>query len=137
PGLLRAGQRMQSERSFPAPLGPVDLDDPAAGQAADAQRDVQRDGAGGDYLHRRADLVAEPHDRAPAELPFDLGESSLQGLVPVTAGPVDCPVGACHGNSRWIQELACWFSCRSRSYVLPPTIPRTAVQLPCRKVAGH
>src|SRR5580704_14744163 len=125
---------MQGERSFPAPFGSVDLDDPAAGQAADAQRDVQRDGAGGDHFHRGADLVAEPHDRAPAELPFDLGERSLQGLVPVTAGPVDCPVAACHGNSRWIQELASWFGCRSRSYVPPPTIPRAAAVLlsPCR-----
>ena len=68
---------------LPRGLRAVDLDDPAARQAADAERDVERDRAGGDDLDRRAGLVAEAHDRALAELLLDLGERDLERLVAV------------------------------------------------------
>jgi hypothetical protein len=101
---LCVGDRMQRHGGLPAALGPVYLDDPAAGQASDTQRDIQRDRPGRDHLNRLPALVAEPHDRASAELPLDLGERGLQGLVPVThlAGR---PVVACHGDSRRDREL--------------------------------
>ena len=52
------------------------------GHAADAERDVQRQRAGGDRvdLHLGA-LVAHAHDGALAELALDLRERALQGGV--------------------------------------------------------
>ena len=103
-GLLCVGGRVQRHGGLPAALRPVDLDDPAAGYAADAERDVQRDRPGRDHLDRCPGLVTEPHDRAPAELPLDLGERGLQGLLPV-ARLATRPVAACHGYSRRDQGL--------------------------------
>src|SRR5215472_483608 len=74
---------MQRKRSFSAALGSVYLDDPAAREAADAERHVQGDGAGRDDLDWSAGVVTEPHDGAAAELALDLRERDLQGLVPV------------------------------------------------------
>src|SRR5215831_19054006 len=123
-GLLRACGRVQGHRCLPASFRAVYLDDPAAGEAADAERDVQRDRPGRDHLDRRPGLVTEPHDRAPAELPLDLGERRLQGLLPVAGLPAR-PVAACHG-----------YSCRDhgllvgpRRYAPPPTKPRALGQL--------
>src|SRR5204862_1965711 len=62
-------------------LRPVDLDDPAARQAADAEGDVEAERAGRDDLDVVDDLtLAEPHDRALAMLLLDLRESGRQGL---------------------------------------------------------
>ena len=63
---------VQRQRGLAGGLRPVDLDDPAARDAADAERDVERERAGGDD----GDLVegaalAEAHDGALAELPVD------------------------------------------------------------------
>ena len=44
----------------------------------------------------RTRVVAKPHDGAPAELPLDLGERSLQGLLPVAALRRARPVVRCH-----------------------------------------
>ena len=68
---------------LPLTLRSVDLDDPAARQAADAERDVEGDRAGRDDLDRRPDVVAEAHDRALAELAVDLGERGVERLVAV------------------------------------------------------
>ncbi len=62
------------------------LDDPAARQPADAERDVERERSGRHDLD--VDLragVAHPHDRALAELPFDLLKSGTEclGLIHV------------------------------------------------------
>ena len=82
-GLLRVGDGMQRQARLAAALRPVDLDDPAPGEAADPERYVQGDRTGGDDLDRGASFVTEPHDGATAELPFDLRERGLQRLVPV------------------------------------------------------
>ncbi|EBA05501.1 hypothetical protein SSE37_00935, partial [Sagittula stellata E-37] len=60
----------------------VDLDDPALGQTADPQRDVETKGTGRgrlDILDRV--LAAQLHDRTLAELPFDLGQGAVQRLL--------------------------------------------------------
>ena len=44
-------------------------------------------------------LVTEPHDRSLAELPLDLDERGLQGLLPVSAPDGARPVAACHLDS--------------------------------------
>ena len=69
---------------YPIPEHMRYLDDTAAGQTPDAERQVEGDRTGRDHLDRHPRLVAEAHDRALAELPLDLEESGLQGLLPVT-----------------------------------------------------
>ena len=83
PQLLRAGHRVQRDGGLARRLRAVDLDDAPARQPPDAERDVERDRPGGDHLQRRADLVAESHHRALAELLVDVGERSIQSLVAV------------------------------------------------------
>lgn len=65
---------------LPEALGAVDLDDTAAGQPADAERDVEGDGPRGDDLDGRSHVVAEAHDRTLAVLLLDLPEDHSQGL---------------------------------------------------------
>jgi hypothetical protein len=58
-----------------------DLHHPAARQAAHTQRDIQAQRSGGDDVDLFDHLaVTQPHDRAFAELLFDLQQRSLQGL---------------------------------------------------------
>ncbi len=86
-------------QALSAALWSVYLDDAAARQAAEAQRHVQRDRTGRDHLDRHPRLLAEAHDRALAELPLDLEEGSLQGLLPV-ARPLGTRLAVCcHGDS--------------------------------------
>ena len=78
---------MQRERGLAGGLGPVDLDDPAAGNAADPECDVEAERTGGDGL----DLgdftrVAQAHDRALSELFFDGREGELNGLLALGGG---------------------------------------------------
>ena len=47
-GLLHLRDDLQAQRGLARRLGPVDLDDAAARQAADAQRDVEAERAGRD-----------------------------------------------------------------------------------------
>ncbi len=63
---------MERHRGLTGGLRAVDLDDPAAGQTAHAERHVERDGAGRDDLHLDMRLLAEPHHGALAELLVDL-----------------------------------------------------------------
>src|SRR5690606_12790026 len=75
----------------------VDLDDAAAGQAADAEGGVQRDRAGGDDLDGRAGVVAEPHDRSLAELAVDLGEGVVEGGPAILRGGLGGGLRCSHG----------------------------------------
>ena len=52
--LLRLGDDMQRQRRLARAFRPVDLDDPAARQAADAERDVEAERAGRDHLDVRS-----------------------------------------------------------------------------------
>ena len=77
--LLGLGDHVVDERRLARGLRAEDLDDAPARDAADAEREVQRQRAGRD----RVDLdlrarVAHAHDGALAELALDLGKRALQ-----------------------------------------------------------
>jgi len=79
--LLHFGDDLQGERGLAGRLRAVDLDHAAARQAADTQRDIEPQRAGGDDLDVFDLLaIAQAHDRALAELLFDLRQRRLQGL---------------------------------------------------------
>ena len=78
---LRLGDHVVDERRFAGRLRPEDLDDPAARQTADAERDVEGERAGRDRADRDGGLVVHLHDRALAELPLDLAERDVECLV--------------------------------------------------------
>ena len=78
---LRLGDRVHGQRGLPRRLGTVDLHDAPPGQAADAQRQVQGEGAGGNRLDVHPDVVAHAHDRALAELLLDLPQRGVQRLL--------------------------------------------------------
>ena len=80
---LRVGDRVERQRRLTRRLRAVDLDDAAARETADAERDVEGDRAGGDDLDGCALVAAQAHDRALAELAVDLGERGLEGLLAV------------------------------------------------------
>ncbi|OEI67236.1 putative protein recA [Curtobacterium sp. ER1/6] len=82
-GALRVGDGVQGQGRLTRGLRAVDLDDAAARQPADAERDVEGDRTGRDGGDGGALVGAEAHDRALAELPVDLGESGLEGLLAV------------------------------------------------------
>ena len=80
--LLHLGDHRQGQRRLAGRFRAVDLDDAAARQPADAERDVEPERAGGNHLDVLRHLgFAEPHDRALAELLLDLREGGLQGLA--------------------------------------------------------
>ncbi len=77
-GLLHVRDRVERQRRLAGGLRTVDLDDASARQAADAERDVERDGPRRDHLDGCALVAAEAHDRPLAELAVDLCEGVLQ-----------------------------------------------------------
>ena len=96
--LLRLGHGVQRQRGLARGFRPVDLDDAAARQAADAERDVEAERAGGDRLDlHRPVVLAEPHDRALAEGALDLGERGVQRLRLVHGGTFN----ETQGGSGW------------------------------------
>ena len=81
---LRFGDDLQGQRRFARGLRAVDLDDAAARQAADAECDVEPERAG----RHGFDVVggagiAQAHDRALAELFFDLPERGDERLLAI------------------------------------------------------
>ena len=72
---LHFGDDLQRERRLAARLRAVDFDHPAAWQAANAQCDIEPQRSGRYRLNVARDIVvAKAHDRALAELLFDLPE---------------------------------------------------------------
>ncbi len=80
-GLLGLGHPMQRQGRLAGTFRAVDLDHPAPGQAADAERDIQVDGTGGKNLGLDHVALAEAHHRALAEGSLNLGDRRFQGLV--------------------------------------------------------
>ncbi len=80
--LLGLGDRVQRQRGLAGRLRAVDLDDASPREAADAERDVEGDGARRDRLHvlHHRLLVAEAHDGALAEGLLDGGDRQLDRL---------------------------------------------------------
>ena len=75
---LRVGHGMQRDGGLTGGFGAVDFHHAAAGQAANAQGDVQGDGPGGNDFDRGTDFVAQAHHRALAELLVNLGKCCFQ-----------------------------------------------------------
>ena len=109
---LGACHRVEGHRGLTRGLRAVDLDDAAAGQAADAERGVKGDRARGDRFDGCSNLIAKPHDGALAVLLVNLREGSLEGLL---------TIGWCsHCSPRLIVPWACEprgpFACSFRPY---------------------
>jgi hypothetical protein len=85
---------MQRQRGLARALRPVNLDDPAARETANAQGEIQPKRAGGYHLDLLIDgALAHAHDRALAERPLDLRQRSLKRLVLLHAFiPLACHV---------------------------------------------
>ena len=82
--LLSLGDGVQRERGLAGGFRPVDFDDASARQAADAERDIEAERAGGDDIDiHRPVVLAELHDRALAEISLDLGQRRVERLGPV------------------------------------------------------
>ncbi len=80
--LLHLRHDLQAQRRLAGGLGPVDFDDAAAREAAHAKRDVEAERAGRNDREVVGDLrLAHFHDRALAELLFDLRKSGGQRLA--------------------------------------------------------
>ena len=81
---LRLRDHVQTDRGLARALGAEDLDDPAARDAADAERDIEGERAGRDDRdagpHR---VLAELHHRALAELLLDLLERDVEHLLAI------------------------------------------------------
>jgi len=75
--VIHAGIRLQRDEPEHAP----------ARHAADSERDVEREGAGGDRIavHARA-RIPHAHHGPLAELPLDLGQGTLQGGLTLGIG---------------------------------------------------
>ena len=87
-GFLDFGDDMQGERGLARGLRSVDFHDPTPGQAADAQGQIQSEGAsrhGNDIAGCLA--IAHAHDRALAKLFFDLTQCGRQGLLAILVHP--------------------------------------------------
>ena len=74
--LLRLCNAVQRNRGLTGGFRSVDLNDSAARQTADAEREIQTDRASRDVFDVHAGVFAQTHDRAFAELLFDLTERS-------------------------------------------------------------
>ena len=80
---LRLGDHVVDERRLARRLGAEDLDDAAARQPADPEREVERERAGRDRADGHGGPVAHPHHGALAELPLDLAERDVECLLAI------------------------------------------------------
>ena len=77
---LGLGDDVQGQGGLAGGLRPEDLDDPAPGDAADPQGQVQGEAAAGDHRHVRLLIGPQAHDGALAILFFDVTQGLIQGL---------------------------------------------------------
>ena len=82
--LLGLGHDMKRQRRFAGAFGAIDLDDAAAGNAADAQRDIERQRAGRNAFDIHRFILPQAHDAALAIAFFDLLERQLKRLFLVS-----------------------------------------------------
>ena len=80
-GALGAGYGVQAQRGLARTFGAENFDDAAARQALAAEGDVERVRAGRDAVDDALVAVAQAHDRAAAELFFDLRERHVQRVA--------------------------------------------------------
>src|SRR5206468_12659624 len=114
--LLRLGNHLQRQRRLARRLGAEDLDDASPRYAADAEREIDADGASRNRVDRLdGAFLTKAHDRTLTELLFDLADRQVDGfgafaIVTVVAG-VD---GRHAGNS--FAGRGGFFRPRKRSY---------------------
>ena len=80
---LRFGDDVGCERRLARRLRPEDLHDPSPRQAADPEREVERERTGRDRFDPHVSSLPELHDRTLAELLLDLAERHVERLFPV------------------------------------------------------
>ena len=78
-GFLRLGDDLEGERRLARGFRAEDLDDAAARDAADAEGGIDRERTGRDDGDGHLGPLAEPHDRALAELALDLRQRRFDG----------------------------------------------------------
>ena len=78
---LRFRNDVQRKRCFTGGFRPVDFNDASARNAADAQRQIQRKGAGRDAVNVHHGVVAKAHNAAFAVCLFDLCERCLKRFL--------------------------------------------------------
>ena len=78
---LRLGHHVVDERRLARGLGAEDLDDAAARQPADAERQVERERTGRDRADGDLWAVAHAHHRPLAELALDLPERDVERFL--------------------------------------------------------
>jgi len=101
--LLGLGDDVQGERGLAARFRPVDLADAPPRDAADAQGQIEADGAGGDGGDGDVGRVVELHHRALAPLALYGRERGDQGLAAHVFGRGSGFLG--HGRLHW--KIAC------------------------------
>ena len=79
--LLAFCHNMQCNGGFTAAFRPIDLDDTPLGDTTDAQRNIQRQTAGGNGLYIQCGMLAQTHHRTLAKLLFDLSQCGIQCLL--------------------------------------------------------
>ena len=83
--LLRFGDDLQRQSRFAGRFRSIDFHHSAARHAADAERDIEAQRAGGDDLHVFDDAaLAKLHDRALAELLFDLAYGEVDCFLTIS-----------------------------------------------------
>src|SRR3954452_20990751 len=80
---LRLGDHVVDECRLTGRLRPEDLDDAAAREAADPEREVERQRSSRDRSDRHRGTVAHLHDGALAERPLDLPEGGVESLLAI------------------------------------------------------
>ena len=103
---LGGGDDREGQGGFTRGLRAVDFDDPAFRQTAYAEGDIQPQGTSGNGRDRLAIMIAHAHDRAFAELLFDLAQGSGQGTLLVLV----------HYNPHLIKRARGRNNCISRQY---------------------
>ena len=88
---LSLGNHLQGQRGLARGFRAVDFHHPAAGQTANAERHVQREGAGRDGFDVHGLAVAQTHDGAFTKLFLNLTQRCRQCLLLVLI----------HANLRW------------------------------------
>ncbi len=92
--LLAFGDGLQGQRGLARGFRPVDFNDTALRQTANAQRDVEHQRTGRNGFDGLDHAVAHAHHRALAELLFDLAQSCSEGALLVLVHRI----GPCRGR---------------------------------------
>ena len=104
---LRGSGDVQRHGRFAGGLRSVDLNNTPTRNAADAQRDIQRQRARRNRLHIQRAVFAKAHDRAFSKLLFELREGCLQCFCLIH---MFCPFLSAHVPGRKTRFARCIYS---------------------------